>query len=78
MFLGIDYWKVLRLVLGIVLYFSAEKLSRNTMFYYICGVSFGIGASFLILIYFLSKLFPKVSVFVFRCFHFYVCDCSAL
>lgn len=57
-FSGIDYWKVLILATGILLFFSGPKLSNNTLFYYICGVSLGICASFLILIYFISKLFP--------------------
>lgn len=57
----VDYWKVLRLVLGILLFTYAQRMSRNTLFYYICGITFGICASFLILIYFVSKLFPRVS-----------------
>ncbi|XP_044742542.1 nuclear envelope integral membrane protein 1 isoform X2 [Chrysoperla carnea] len=55
----VDYWKVLMLIAGVLLFLSAGKLSENSLFYYICGVSFGICASFLILIYFVSKLFPK-------------------
>ncbi|KAF5299263.1 hypothetical protein FQA39_LY02436 [Lamprigera yunnana] len=55
----VDYWKILSLVIGLILFFNASRLSRNILFYYICGVSFGICASFLILIYFLSKLFPR-------------------
>ncbi|KAK4881003.1 hypothetical protein RN001_004322 [Aquatica leii] len=55
----VDYWKILCLILGVTLFFSADKLSKNVLFYYICGVSFGMCASFLIVIYFFSKLFPK-------------------
>ncbi|KAJ8953007.1 hypothetical protein NQ318_015369 [Aromia moschata] len=55
----IDLWKILLLVSGVVLFLSAEKLSTNTFFHYICGISLGICASFLILIYFVSKLFPR-------------------
>lgn len=55
----IDYWKVILLVVGIFLYVSAGKLSNNVIFYYICGITLGICASFMILIYFLSKLFPR-------------------
>lgn len=58
----IDYWKVLMLVAGVLIYLSAAKLSQNVLFYYICGISFGISASFLILIYFISKLFPRKSI----------------
>ena len=63
--LGIDYWRVLLLTAGILLVFSAHKLSTNALFYYITGVSLGICASFLILVYVMSKLLPKVR---------YLCD----
>lgn len=56
----IDMWKVILLATGIFTYLTADKLSRNTMFHYVCGVSFGIAASFLIVVYFMSKLVPKV------------------
>ncbi|KAJ8918149.1 hypothetical protein NQ315_011606 [Exocentrus adspersus] len=55
----IDLWKVLLLVFGFLLFTTAGSLSSNKVFHYICGVSFGICASILILIYFISKLFPK-------------------
>ncbi|XP_044259966.1 nuclear envelope integral membrane protein 1 [Tribolium madens] len=55
----IDYWKFLLLLGGITLFLSASKLSRNTLFYYICGISLGICTSFLILIYLISRLFPR-------------------
>ncbi|KAF5289216.1 hypothetical protein FQR65_LT00104 [Abscondita terminalis] len=55
----VDYWKILILILGITLFFTASRLSKNALFYYICGITFGMCASFLILIYFISKLFPK-------------------
>lgn len=55
----IDYWRVLLLGAGVLLFISAPKLSNNPLFYYICGISFGICASFLILVYMMSKLLPK-------------------
>ncbi|XP_050293917.1 nuclear envelope integral membrane protein 1 isoform X2 [Anthonomus grandis grandis] len=55
----IDLWKVLCLVIGVGLFLSAPTLSHNTIFHYLCGVSFGICASFLILIYFISRIFPR-------------------
>ncbi|KAF7266053.1 nuclear envelope integral membrane protein-like [Rhynchophorus ferrugineus] len=57
--ISIDLWKILKLVTGILFFISAPTLSKNTVFHYICGISFGICASFLILIYFISKLFPR-------------------
>ncbi|XP_022919466.1 nuclear envelope integral membrane protein-like [Onthophagus taurus] len=57
--LRIDYCKVLSLIFGVILFVSASKLSKNQFFYYLCGISLGVCASFLILVYFISKLFPK-------------------
>lgn len=59
-FSGIDVRKLLFLISGILLYMSADKLSKNSAFHYISGICFGVCASFLILIYLLSKMFPKV------------------
>ncbi|KAI4459613.1 hypothetical protein MML48_6g00006056 [Holotrichia oblita] len=55
----IDYWKICSLILGVILFISGSKLSQNTIFYYLSGILFGVCASFLILIYFISKLLPK-------------------
>ncbi|ENN75781.1 hypothetical protein YQE_07738, partial [Dendroctonus ponderosae] len=55
----VDLWRILAASLGVMLFFSAASLSRNTLFHYLCGISFGICASFLILIYLISKLFPR-------------------
>ncbi|CAG9773026.1 unnamed protein product [Ceutorhynchus assimilis] len=57
--ISIDLWKILNLVIGLLLFLSAKTLSHNTLFHYLCGISFGICASFLILIYFVSKIFPR-------------------
>lgn len=49
-------------VVGVILFTSARKLSHNPLFYYLCGISLGVTASLLVLIYFASKLFPRVSI----------------
>ncbi|XP_055681813.1 uncharacterized protein LOC129789190 [Lutzomyia longipalpis] len=54
-----DLFKVLLLCIGTFILFSASRLSENALFYYICGVTLGICASFLLLVYFVSKLFPQ-------------------
>lgn len=54
-----DTAKVIALVLGVLLMFVSGRLSENSLFFYICGVSFGVAASFLILVYFVSKVFPR-------------------
>lgn len=55
----VDYWRVLLLASGLLLFISAPRLCENSLFYYISGVSFGMVASFLILIYIISRLFPR-------------------
>ncbi|XP_039288966.1 nuclear envelope integral membrane protein 1a-like isoform X2 [Nilaparvata lugens] len=55
----VDYWRVVQFVLGILLFVFGPRLSKNVFFYYVCGITFGVGASFLILVYFMSRLFPK-------------------
>lgn len=56
----LDLIKLLLLVGGTVMFFSATKLSRNAAFFYISGILVGIFASVLVLIWFMSKLLPKV------------------
>ena len=50
------------MVLGMFLFWYAQKLSRNTLFYYISGIIIGVSLSIVILIYLLGKLLPKVSL----------------
>ncbi|XP_066586493.1 nuclear envelope integral membrane protein-like isoform X2 [Prorops nasuta] len=54
-----DLNKISAMAVGAVLFFSAPKLSNNSLFYYISGISLGVTTSILILIYFVSKLFPR-------------------
>lgn len=58
----IDFWKVILLGIALFVFFSAKKLSQTPVFYYLTGIFLGIFASFLVLVYFGSKLFPRVSV----------------
>lgn len=60
-FIRIDFWKVILLGIGLFIFLSAKKLSQTPLFYYLSGVFLGIFASFLIVVYFTSKLLPKVS-----------------
>ncbi|XP_055541490.1 nuclear envelope integral membrane protein [Wyeomyia smithii] len=55
----IDFWRVLLLAAGVFVFLSAAKLSDNALFYYICGVGLGVFASFLVIVYMASKLFPR-------------------
>ncbi|GAB6019150.1 hypothetical protein CHUAL_000769 [Chamberlinius hualienensis] len=55
----INFWKVSRLSIGLVMYILAPPLSRNVIFYYSTGVVLGISASLLIVVYFISRAIPK-------------------
>ncbi|KAM9616947.1 nuclear envelope integral membrane protein 1 isoform 1-T3 [Morphnus guianensis] len=47
--------------LGLLLFFCGDMLSRSQLFYYSAGISFGLLASLLILVYMMSKVMPKKS-----------------
>ncbi|XP_067880987.1 nuclear envelope integral membrane protein 1 isoform X2 [Heterodontus francisci] len=46
---------------GLLLFFYAETLSRSQLFFYTSGMSIGVLASLIILIFFLARLLPKKS-----------------
>ncbi|KAM6112226.1 nuclear envelope integral membrane protein 1 [Phoenicopterus ruber ruber] len=47
--------------LGLLLFFCGDMLSRSQLFYYSAGISFGLLASLLILVYVMTKVMPKKS-----------------
>lgn len=57
----LDLEQLLMLGIGLTLFFYAKTLSQTPLFYYLTGVGLGIFASLLVAVYFVSKLFPKVS-----------------
>lgn len=57
----IDFWKVLLMSIGLLIFFAANQFSETPLFYYTSGILLGICASLLIVVYFLAKLFPKVN-----------------
>ncbi|XP_011502203.1 PREDICTED: transmembrane protein 194A [Ceratosolen solmsi marchali] len=56
---NIDIWKLTIMVLGMFLFWFAQKLSRNTLFYYTIEIAIGVSLSVIILIYLLGKVLPK-------------------
>ncbi|BHF65047.1 hypothetical protein SprV_0200805600 [Sparganum proliferum] len=60
----LDFGRILRLLLGLVIYFCAPCLCGNILFYYCSGVSMSIIASFLILLFLVFRLLPKRSSLV--------------
>lgn len=55
----IDFWRMIMLAVGVFVFLSSAKLSDNALFYYICGIFLGVFASFLVVVYMASKLFPR-------------------
>uniref|UniRef100_UPI00358E09D5 nuclear envelope integral membrane protein 1-like isoform X2 n=1 Tax=Myxine glutinosa TaxID=7769 RepID=UPI00358E09D5 len=59
-----DLWLIGCLVLGLLLFFYADSLSRSASFLYTSGVLLGVFASLLVIIFVLSRLLPaKRNVF---------------
>ncbi|XP_052804874.1 nuclear envelope integral membrane protein 1-like isoform X4 [Mya arenaria] len=54
----IELWFIAYLVVGVTIFFSAKAWSHNTMLHYGSGVSIGVLASLLILVFILSKILP--------------------
>ncbi|XP_043939590.1 nuclear envelope integral membrane protein 1 [Protopterus annectens] len=59
----LDVKLILIFLAGLLLFFYAETLSRSQVFYYSTGMSVGILASLIILIFMISRLLPKKSPF---------------
>jgi hypothetical protein len=57
---GVDFWKILMMAGGVMLFVLAPKLSHNIFFYYLCGMALGVCASFLFILFMFSKLLPRV------------------
>lgn len=55
----VDFWRVITLATGMVIFWFSAKLSRNSLFYYLSSVLLGVFASVMILIYLASKLVPR-------------------
>ncbi|VDN29151.1 unnamed protein product, partial [Dibothriocephalus latus] len=60
----LNFGRILRLLLGLAIYFCAPCLCGNILFYYCSGVSISILASFLILLFLVVRLLPKRSSLV--------------
>ncbi|XP_010212400.1 PREDICTED: transmembrane protein 194A, partial [Tinamus guttatus] len=61
LFAGFDPKLFLVFFLGLLLFFCGDMLSRSQLFFYSAGISVGLLASLLILIYVMAKAMPKKS-----------------
>ncbi|ELU07958.1 hypothetical protein CAPTEDRAFT_178472 [Capitella teleta] len=55
----LDPWFLVFLIGGIILFMTAKKLSSNILFFYGTGISFGLLASLLILVFIISRFIPQ-------------------
>lgn len=55
---AIDWYFPVTFLVGLAIFYNAERLSRNTLFFYSSGVSLGVIASLLMLVYILHRLVP--------------------
>ncbi|XP_053560956.1 nuclear envelope integral membrane protein 1 [Bombina bombina] len=62
-FRGFDPKLFLVFLIGLLLFFYGDSLSRSQLFFYSTGMSVGMVASMLILVFILSKLLPRKSPF---------------
>ncbi|XP_031421708.1 nuclear envelope integral membrane protein 1 isoform X2 [Clupea harengus] len=58
-----DIYLILVFLVGVLLFFFADILSRSQMFYYSAGMSTGMVASLLIFIFIIARFLPKKSPF---------------
>nr|CAD7264876.1 unnamed protein product [Timema shepardi] len=54
-----DQMKLAMFLSGLVMFCLAPRLSRNALFFYLCGVIVGISTSLLLLFYLVHKMLPK-------------------
>lgn len=59
---GINVWRLTMMIIGIIIFWYAHILSRNSLFYYACGIIFGVTLSIILLTYMAGKLIPRVII----------------
>lgn len=59
-FTVLDSWRLFMFIVGLFLFGYSARLSHNSLFYYLCGITIGVTASFVIIILLISRLIPKV------------------
>uniref|UniRef100_A0A1B0A594 Nuclear envelope integral membrane protein 1 n=1 Tax=Glossina pallidipes TaxID=7398 RepID=A0A1B0A594_GLOPL len=57
--LRIDFWHVIQLLVGYLVFQYASNLSHNAIFYYVTGIVLGVCSSFMLIIWLTSKLVPR-------------------
>ncbi|KAH6922128.1 hypothetical protein HPB50_009668 [Hyalomma asiaticum] len=56
-----NYWRLLQFVVSVLMFFSVPSLCRNVLVFYSCGITVGVLASLLVVVFVLSRLLPRRS-----------------
>jgi len=59
-----DNKRLAMFIVGLLLFRYSDRLSHNSLFYYLCGITIGVTTSFLIIILFISRLIPKKKLMI--------------
>ncbi|XP_025416716.1 nuclear envelope integral membrane protein 1a [Sipha flava] len=62
--IALDSWRLCMFIIGIFLFGYSSRLSHNSLFYYLCGITIGVTASFIIIILLISRLIPKKKMMI--------------
>lgn len=54
-----NYWRLLQFALAVLLFFGVPSLCRNTLVFYSCGVTVGVLASLLVVVFVVGRLLPR-------------------
>lgn len=59
-------------IIGLLLFGYSAQLSHNLLFYYLCGITVGVTASFVIIILLISRFIPKVCILLTLYIYIYI------
>ncbi|CAI6347603.1 unnamed protein product [Macrosiphum euphorbiae] len=62
--IALDIKRLAMFIVGICLFGYSARLSHNSLFYYLCGITVGVTASFVIIILLIGRLIPKKRMMV--------------
>ncbi|XP_015373750.1 PREDICTED: nuclear envelope integral membrane protein 1 [Diuraphis noxia] len=62
--IALDIKRLAMFIVGIFLFGYSARLSHNSLFYYLCGITVGVTASFVVIILLISRLIPKKRLLV--------------
>lgn len=71
-FTALDSRRLAMFMVGLFLFSYSARLSHNSLFYYLCGITIGVTASFVVIIILISRLIPKVYIQYYIVYYFFL------